>query len=79
MSDKDNQYLAMVKVMAPFCLFLVSPMTAWIVYKVTMKDLESGIVIPRQTMFANILLVLVMFIGSIWGCRYALGWFKFKK
>lgn len=75
----DKQYLAIAKVMAPICLFVFTPFTAWMLYRVTVQAIASGKVIKTSVMIQNISAVIIMLGISIWMCRSTLGWFKSKK
>jgi hypothetical protein len=75
----DDGLIAICKVGGPFCLFVCTPLTSWILYKVLMKSYAAGEYISLKLLISDISIPVLMFLGSAYACRVGLGWFGGKK
>lgn len=78
MFDEDAAVL-IAKIGGPICLFICTPVMAVISYSVVMKDKAAGVDIMDRTTLGIVIVNLLMLAGSVYVCRYGLGWFGGKK
>ena len=77
--NDEELTIKICKFAGPLVLFIISPLSAYFLISVSLKEFSEGAKFDFFIDGPNILMMIAFFLFGIWMCRKGYGWFGGKK